>query len=112
MSGFLVNEKDDLRTSNRQYDLSHADFGYYVCFGIAGLNKDEIIFDSESNEKSYTPSILLHYPSEVELPNGVEMFCYPKKVIVKSITTEYLFLSFLSFFLFYLFFFFLIIIIM
>lgn len=91
LSGFILNENDDLRTSSKKYDLSHADFAFYVCYGIAGLKKDEINFDNDSNEsKTFSPSILLHYPSEVELPNGVEMFCYPKKVIVKSITTEYI----------------------
>lgn len=82
-SSFLTFDENEFSATNTAIDLSKIDASYYLCYGIAG-----VVSDSYSSAGIYQPSVLLHYPSDLYLPEGVEMFCYPKKISLKLITTD------------------------
>lgn len=56
------------------------DLAYYICYGVVGIGSKDYHLDEE-----YTPTILLHYPEEIELPFGIEEFSYPQPIKLRSV---------------------------
>lgn len=56
------------------------DLAYYICYGVVGIGSKDYHLDQE-----YTPTILLHYPEEIELPFGIEEFSYPQPIKLRSV---------------------------
>lgn len=76
-----IYEPTDLTSSVPRRNFENKfELAFYKCFGRVGIESSVYDLNTE-----YKPSVLVHYPMEIELPYGIEEFCYPLPIKLKTV---------------------------
>lgn len=62
-------------------------FKMYDQFLICGVRADRLQIDDD-NPNYFIPSVLSNYPSDSEVPNGIEKFCFPDNIKAEEMNEE------------------------